>query len=120
MAGPSALVLGPAASFASMPGPAVSPASSMMADPVLSPVVRIIEEYLLGATSFEEEIKHLRAAIRDKNEILAINVKHNMRFIKQQRLIWDIIKLESEAEEVQLWEDKAFIVQAILNSLQKA
>jgi len=72
----------------------------------------------MGDTSFTEEIKHLRAVIRDKDEILAINLKYNTRFLKQQRLMYDIIKLEAEVEKVQFWENNVFVLQATLNSLR--
>ena len=114
----ASVVQGPTTRPASAPGSAESLAAHSSADPVLSPVVQLIQEFILGDTSFKEEIKHLWKVIRDKDEILAINVKHNMRFIKQQRLMYDIIKLEAEVEKVQLWEDKVFVLQATLNSLR--
>ena len=122
MAGSSSaasVVQGPTARPASAPASsAESLAPHSSADPVLSPVVQLIQEFILGDTSFKEEIKHLWKVIRDKDEILAINVKRNMRFVKQQRLMYDIIKLEAEIEKVQLWEDKVFVLQATLNSLR--
>ena len=114
----ASVVQGPPTRPASAPGSAESLAAHSSADPVLSPVAQLIQEFILGDTSFKEEIKHLWKVIRDKDEILAINVKHNMRFIKQQRLMYDIIKLEAEIEKVQLWEDEVFVLQATLNSLR--
>jgi hypothetical protein len=120
MAGSSAassVMQGPTARPASAPGSAASPAAAPD-DPVFSPVVQLIQEFIMGDTSFTEEIKHLRAVIRDKDEILAINLKYNTRFLKQQRLMYDIIKLEAEVEKVQFWENNVFVLQATLNSLR--
>ena len=120
MAGSSAassVMQGPTARPASAPGSAASPAAAPD-DPVFSPVVQLIQEFIMGDTSFTEEIKHLRAVIRDKDEILAINVKYNMQFLKQQRLMYNIIKLEAEVEKVQFWENNVFVLQATLNSLR--
>lgn len=120
MAGSSAassVMQGPTARPASAPGSAASPAAAPD-DPVFSPVVQLIQEFIMGDTSFMEEIKHLRAVIRDKHEILAINVKYNMQFLKQQRLMYNIIKLEAEVEKVQFWENNVSVLQATLNSLR--
>ena len=87
-------------------------------DPTLSPIVQIVREFILGANnSFEDEIKHLRDEIAYKDEILTINVKNNTRVLRQQGLMFGIIKLEHDVEKLQFWADGLFVLQATLNSL---
>ena len=93
-------------------------ASSSASTAFLSPVVRTIKEFIIGAASFEEELQEIHKEIRYRDEILTINVKNGQHLKKQQMLIWQITKLECNMRELQLWEERMLVVQATLNSLQ--
>ena len=57
-------------------------------------IAKTITSYLIGHTTFDQERQDLQKELSDRNEILAINVAHNLHPTRQQQLL-RIFKLEA-------------------------
>ena len=85
----------------------------------MAPIViaEMITAYLVGDTTFDQELRDLQKELADRNEILAINVSHNMNPMRQQEMMLRIFKLERIIQEVTDWELAVDTVMATLNSM---
>ena len=85
----------------------------------MAPIViaEMITAYLVGDTTFDQELRDLQKELADRNEILAINVSHYMNPMRQQEMMLRIFKLERIIQEVTDWELAVDTVMATLNSM---
>lgn len=85
----------------------------------MAPIViaEMITAYLVGDTTFDQELRDLQKELADRNEILAVNVSHYMNPMRQQEMMLRIFKLERIIQEVTDWELAVDTVMATLNSM---
>ena len=79
-------------------------------------IAKTITSYLIGDTTFDQELQHLQKELSDRHEILAINVAHNINPMRQQQQLLRIFKLEATVKELTSWELEVDTAMATINS----
>jgi hypothetical protein len=82
-------------------------------------IAKTITSYLIGHTTFDQERQDLQIELSDRNEILAINVAHNLHPTRQQQQLLRIFKLEAIIQKLNFWELEVDTAMATINSMHQ-